>query len=163
MATTRIAFNKATRTVTLLPPAGPIPSGSTVLGSYDHSDEDSEVPIGASVSHVDYHHVRDRLYFEGELDMQVIKIVSDRITSISMGAGALTVAVGANSVPLVIVPVPADVVGKPVTFASSDATKATVNSAGVVTGVAEGSAIITATLVGNTAIKATKNVTVVAA
>ena len=109
-----------------------------------------------------YHHVRERLYFVNEQNMQHLSIILDGVRTISIGLGTLTVAAGANSPALTLTTVPADATDRQLVFTSSDVTKATVNSAGVVHGVAAGSAVITAKLASDNTIQATRNVTVTA-
>ena len=115
---------------------------------------------GLADNHVLYHHVQDALYKQGVQDMKSVKIYVDRPRSISIGAGTLNVAVGANSAPLNVTATPSGATDKEVVYTSSNTAKATVNEKGVVHGVAAGNAVITAKLKSDETISATRNVTV---
>lgn len=165
----RINWHAATRRVLLESNANAAPAAIggayTNLGTFEHDNEEEESTglngmQGLADNHVVYHHVQDVLYKEGIQDMQSVKIYIDRPRSISIGAGTLNVAVGADSAPLAVTATPAGATDKEVTFSSSDETKATVNEQGVVHGVAAGNAVITATLKSDNTITATRNVTV---
>ena len=137
----------------------------TNLGTFEHDNEDEESTglngmQGLADNHVLFHHVQDVLYKQGVQDMQSVKIYVDRPRSISIGAGTLNVAVGADSAPLNLTVTPSAATDKEVVYTSSDTAKATVNDKGVVHGVAAGNAVITAKLKSDETISATRNVTV---
>ena len=165
----RVNYNKTTRVVRLESSAGAAPAAIggayTDAGTFKHGDGNDDSLPGMQTldeNHVLYHHVRERLYFVNEQNMQHLSIILDGVRTISIGLGTLTVAAGANSPALTLTTVPADATDRQLVFTSSDVTKATVNSAGVVHGVAAGSAVITAKLASDNTIQATRNVTVTA-
>ena len=121
----------------------------TLTGMQEHDD-----------NHVLYHHVQEIMYKRGEQNMQAVAIFVDAPRAISIGSGTISIAVAATS-QLTVTPTPANAV-KDVIYTSSDPTKATVNADGLITGVAAGSAVITAKLRANETITATRNVTVTA-
>lgn len=166
----RINWHAATHRVlletgALSAPAAIGGTGMSNLGTFEHDNESEESTglngmQGLADNHVVFHHVQDALYKVGIQDMQSVKIYINRIRSISIGTGTLTVAIGADSAPLSVTVTPTTATDKKVVYTSSDVTKATVNEAGVVHGVAAGSAVITAKLKSNETITATRNVTV---
>ena len=166
----RINYHAASKLIRLESGSGSAPAaisggGYTSLGTFRH-DNDAEASMGLNGmqgladNHVLYHHVQDALYKQGVQDMQSVKIYVDRPRSISIGAGTLNVAVGANSAPLNVTATPSGATDKEVVYTSSDTAKATVNEKGVVHGVAAGNAVITAKLKSDETISATRNVTV---
>ena len=166
----RINWHAATHRVLLETGANSAPaaisgSGMTNLGTFEH-DHESEKSTGLNGmqgladNHVLFHHVQDALYEQGVQDMQSVKIYVNRTRSISIGSGTLTVAVGANSAPLNVTVTPSGSTDKEVVYTSSNTAVATVNSKGVVHGVAAGNAVITAKLKSDGTITATYNVRV---
>ena len=168
----RINWHAATRRVLLESGSNAAPAaiggtGMTNLGTFEHDNEAEESTglngmQGLADNHVVFHHVQDVLYKQGVQDMQSIKIYIDRPRSISIGSGTLTVVVDADSEPLNLTVTPSGATDKEVVYTSSDEAVATVNEEGVVHGVAEGSAVITAKLKSDETISATRNVTVTA-
>lgn len=165
----RINWHAATRRVLLESGAnsapGAIGGAYTNLGTFEHDNEAEESTglngmQGLANNHVLFHHVQDALYKQGVQDMQSVKIYVDRPRSISIGSGTLTVEVGADSNPLNVTVTPSSATDKEVVYTSSDEAIATVNEKGVVHGVAEGSAVITAKLRSDDTISATRNITV---
>ena len=166
----RMNWHAATRRVLLESGANSAPAaiggaGMTNLGTFEHDNEAEESTglngmQGLADNHVLFHHVQDALYKQGIQDMQSVKIYVDRLRSISIGSGTLTVAVGADSDPLNVTVTPSGATDKEVTYTSSDEAVAMVNEMGVVHGVAAGSAVITAKLKSDDTITATRNVTV---
>lgn len=141
---TSVYYRAATREVLLVPAGRTAPTTHTSIGSYLHDHVDD--PIGPAINHVAYHHVRDLLYAEDVLDMGFVNIVAFvPVTSISTTPSAATIAaLGTQALTTAVTPATAS--NTRVTYASSDATKATVHATtGLVTGVATGSATITAT------------------
>ena len=166
----RINWHASTRRVLLesntsAAPAAIGGAGMTNLGTFEH-DNAAEKSTGLNGmqgladNHVLFHHVQDALHKQGVQDMQSVKIYVNRTRSISIGSGTLTVAVGANSAPLNVTVTPSGSTDKEVVYTSSNTAVATVNSKGVVHGVAAGNAVITAKLKSDATITATRNVTV---
>ena len=166
----RINWHAATRRVLLGTGANSAPApisgtGMSDLGTFQHDNETEQSTglngmQGLADNHVLFHHVQDALYKQGVQDMQSVKIYVNRTRSISIGSGTLTVAVGANSAPLNVTVTPSGSTDKEVVYTSSNTAVATVNSKGVVHGVAAGNAAITAKLKSDATITATRNVTV---
>ena len=166
----RINWHAATRRVLLESGSNAAPAaiggaGMTNLGTFEHDNEAEESTglngmQGLADNHVVFHHVQDVLYKRGVQDMQSVKIFIDRPRSISIGAGTLNVAVGANSAPLNLTVTPSGATDKEVIYTSSNTAKATVNKKGVVHGVAAGNAVITAKLKSDETVSAARNVTV---
>ncbi|QIG68781.1 putative structural Ig-like protein [Rhizobium phage RHph_Y2_6] len=126
-----------------------LPSGATDIGNIIHDADPDNLSGDQDIhdNHVLYQHVQELCYKHGWLDMQNVKIVLAATSiSIDQGAtGAVTAAAGAShTLQLTATVGPTDAVDKSVTWSTSDATKATVSSTGLVTGVAAGSATITA-------------------
>lgn len=161
----QVAFNELTKVATVQAFGDVLPVGSTNIGNYEHDVEAD--PLGPDVNHVTYHHVRDLLYFEGELDMQIVSIVSDTvyIALVSMVIAPATVDMsmaGAATQQLTITPTPADASNTAIaSWVSSDPTKATVSATGLVTRVAIGTSTVTATSVDGARV-ATRLITVAA-
>lgn len=166
----RINWHAATHRVLLESGANAAPAaiggaGMTNLGTFEHDNEAEESTglngmQGLADNHVVFHHVQGVLYKQGVQDMQSVKIFIDRPRSISIGAGTLNVAVGADSAPLSVTLTPAGATDKEVVYTSSNTAKAAVNEKGVVHGVAAGNAVITARLKSDKTVSATRNVTV---
>lgn len=83
------------------------------------------------------------------------------VTGISLNKNATSIAVGADEI-LVATITPENTTDKQATWLSSDTTKVTVDSAGKITGIAEGTATVVATAHGDTSKIATCTVTVTA-
>lgn len=168
----RINYDSSTKIVRLESGSGSAPAaiggGWSSLGTFRHdNDADvSSVIAGMQLladNHALFHHVQEALYKQaGVQDMSSVTIWLDGTRAISISTGTVTVAAGANSAALAVTATPAAAADKDVTFTSSDVTKATVNAAGVIHGVAAGSAVITAKLKSNDTITATRAVTVTA-
>lgn len=142
MPLTQIAFNATTKVVKLQMPGDTPGAGFEDLGDVDHQSGTDPLGVTAADNHVLFHHVRDLLYKEGELDMQSAPITGDRVTSIDVTPATDTLA-ALETQQLTVAYTPATAYNRRVTYESSDVTKATVSAAGLVTGVATGSATIT--------------------
>lgn len=160
MSTYQVAYNPTTRVALIQADNAAVPGGSTDVGSFDHPD-----PIYPG-SEVVFHGVRDLLYKRSATNPANPAMFPDNITdmqnvSIELAAGlepedlvivtglsfdpqaAEVVVAGTVQLNLVVEPVNASDEG--VTYESSDEAVATVSATGLVTGVAEGVATITAT------------------
>ncbi|MEY8763346.1 MULTISPECIES: Ig-like domain-containing protein [Clostridium] len=84
------------------------------------------------------------------------------VTGVTLNKTSTSIAAGANET-LIATILPEDATDKGVVWTSSDETKATVDSTGKVTGIAEGTATITAKSHGDQAKTATCEVTIIAA
>ncbi len=168
----RVNLHAATRVIALESNSGAAPTaiaggGFTNLGSFR---QDNEAEVGTGVpgmqgfadNHTLFHPVQDVLYKNGIQDMQAYKIFVDRVRTISIGAGTVNVAVNASVGPWPVTYTPANATDRELVYTSSDVTKATVDSKGVVTGKAVGTSTITAKLKSNDTIVATRLVNVTA-
>ncbi len=140
-----IYYKTSTKTVRCVQATLAAPVGFTSLGAIDHDHVND--PLGDAVNHVMYHHVRDKLYAAGYLDPSAWTIYIDKVIAVdrvNLTPATLTIAVSATS-QLTKQILPSDATVQTVTYASSNPAKATVNSSGLVTGVAAGTATITVT------------------
>lgn len=156
MANYQVSYNQTTRVALIQADGAAAPAGSVDIGSYTHDDEEPALrDLEFGVNHVHFQHVRDLLYkrsaananqtakFPNNItDMHNVTILFD-VTSIEVGAN-FSLPVGQTK-KLYVAFTPKEASDQALTFSTSDATKATVSTDGVVTGVAEGSATITAT------------------
>lgn len=154
MTTYKVAYKAATGEAQVLVATASLPTGFVWAGNQFDHDGSTEVPgndpLDTSENHVLFQHVRDQLYFAGEQNMQRVTIsvpATVAVTGVTVAPTTLNVGVGANSAALVPTVAPSGASNKGVTYSTSDATKATVNSSGVVHGVAAGTATITVTTV----------------
>lgn len=160
MSMYQVSYNATTRVALVQADAAAVPGGSVDVGSFEHPDDtypDSKVI---------YHAVRDLLYKRSAanpavtavhpyniMDMQNISIMYASgivagdfvvINTISLAPSAAAIAV-AGTVQLVLTLSPSNATSEGVVYSTSDAGIATVNTTGLVTGVAAGTATITAT------------------
>ncbi|QIG76564.1 putative structural Ig-like protein [Rhizobium phage RHph_I1_6] len=151
MTTLQCAFKATgnTAVVTIQRDNATLPTGATDIGNIIHDADPDNLSGDQDIhdNHVLYQHVQELCYKHGWEDMANVKILL-AATGISIdqgAAGAVTAAAGANHTQQLTATVtPADAADKSVVWTSSDATKATVSSTGLVTGVAAGSTVITA-------------------
>ena len=143
-----LSADKKTAYVTIAGDA--LPGGATdVLTDFRHgSGETADLVSDNPANHVLYNDVQEALYRQREIqDMQAISIVvSGALAAQYMSAAALNFA-HTTTATIVIKYQPANVsaVNADFTYVSSVPAKATVDAAGVVTGVAAGATVITAT------------------
>lgn len=141
MSLHQVAWNATTKVALIQADAAAIPGGSVDIGTYEHSAPTTDI-FGDDKSHVHYHHVQELLYKHGHEDMSVVKIQAQN-TSVDLLPAALGLKVGQTMrLKHQVLPAMSD---QAVVWASSDATKATVSSTGLVTAVAAGTTNITAT------------------
>ena len=139
MAQYQIAWKASTKQVKVQAKGDALGSGYVKLAEFTHSASDPDVF---------YHHVRDALYAEDEWDMSIIEITVDTVyvavTGLSITPATVTKAPGqTQQITLTWTPTSPSNTG--VTYTTSNAAKATVNSTGLITAVATGTATITAT------------------
>jgi hypothetical protein len=148
MANYQVAYNPASKVAKIQPQGAAAGAGFTVKGTFHHEDNDDTLGKPAAHNHVFYHHVRDIMYKNGVLDMHAVKITMP-VAQISVPDVAKTLDLS-NAETYQIYPstVPADAPDVTYTYASSDATKATVSNRGLVTPVAVGTTNITVTASG---------------
>lgn len=151
MTTYQCAFKATgnTAVVTVQRNGATLPSGATDIGDIVHDADPDNLSGDQNIheNHVIFQHVQELCYKHGWQDMGNVSIILAATgISIDQGAtGAVTAAAGANHTKQLTATItPADSAVKTVTWTTSDATKATVSAGGLVTGVAAGSATITA-------------------
>ncbi|QIG67747.1 putative structural Ig-like protein [Rhizobium phage RHph_Y38] len=167
MTTLQCAFKATgnTAVVTIQRDNATLPSGATDIGNIVHDANPDNLSGDQDIhsNHVLFQHVQELCYKHGWEDMGNVQIkLAATGISIDQGASAaVTAAAGANHTKQLTATVtPTDAVDKSVTWSSSDATKATVSSTGLVTGVAAGSAVITAKPTVDSGVSDTITVTV---
>lgn len=172
MAQYQVAWNATTRVATVQALGDALPVGSVDIGHFEHADVETFVTgkpdfYKYDENHVFYHHVRDFLYklSPSVQDMQRVSIAQDidyiPLVGITIDPGTVTVTVASPTQQLTITKDPVNASNGTVTWVSSDPTKATVSSTGLVTRVTNGTTTITATSVDGAHV-ATRLVTVTA-
>ncbi len=180
MANYQIALHLANKIVTVQNKGDALPTGAKKIGEFEHADVENNInDLDFDVNHVFYHHVQDALYhtsnvtgervtngmahpnniidladYQINYDIDYIKLTGIAITP----AGTSTLTVAAPTVQLDITATPSGASNKKVTYVSSAPNIATVNANGLVTRVANGLAVITATSEDG-GLGATKNIT----
>lgn len=162
----QIAYHPTTRVATIQAKGDALPAGTVKVGEFEHADVEA---VGAGKpenykydeNHVFWHHVRDALYKrkasnpaqtamfpENITDLDRVKLAVDTVyvalTAIEIGSN-VTLTVASPTHQIVVTPTPGGASNTKCTFVSSDPTKATVSATGLVTRVANGTAVITAT------------------
>jgi len=143
----QVAYDQLTGSAVVQNGGEAAPADHTVVGTFTHPNP-SDL-LGPDVNHVLYHHVRDVLYFEDEWNMQRVTITSEvvvpvAVTGVTLEPSTVSVAVAATT-QLTTTVAPADATDQTVAYASDTEAVATVDAAGLVTGVAVGTATITVT------------------
>ena len=143
----QVAYDQLTGSAVVQNGGEAAPAEHTVVGTFTHPNPDDL--LGPDVNHVLYHHVRDVLYFEDEWNMQRVTITSEvvvpvAVTGVTLEPSTVSVAVAATS-QLTATVAPANATDQTVAYASDTEAVATVDAAGLVTGVAVGTATITVT------------------
>lgn len=170
MANYQIAFHLPTKHAVIQADGDAVPpaEGGTaynIIGTFEHADVEAAIKdLEFDVNHVFFQHVRDALYhvnastglavpgtlqFPNNItDMAGLTITTD-VAGVELGV-AFSLAVGEEKELSPTFTPPELANGQAITYTSSDATKATVSSDGVVKGIAVGSATITASVGGET-------------
>jgi uncharacterized protein YjdB len=148
MASFKIYWKAATKQVKVVRNGDAAPGGYTFLNTFAHDNANDAV--GATGSHVMYHHIRDELYKIGQLDMSIIDIADIdsiiNVTAISIAPATAALAPeDTQQLTVTFTPVAPDNVA--VTYTSADEEIATVDEDGLITAVADGVVTITATSV----------------
>lgn len=147
MSTYQVEYKASTKTAYVQYSGDARPAGTSHVGTFVLTKTAGDYGIVEPT--VIYQKVRELLESElGIINMQFITINLDEIyvalTAIAISPGTVTKAVGETQ-QLSITPTPNDASNTTVTWSSSNTAKATVNSSGLVTAVATGTATITAT------------------
>ncbi|WVK89943.1 tail protein [Burkholderia phage vB_BpP_HN02] len=158
MTTLQVCYKPDGQKIMVQANGAAVPGGYTKLGTFDHPDADDSLSRNGD-SHVWYHHIQEIMYHtknsgapiagffpESITNMQLLTIETDivRAEGLTVAPKTANVAVAATQ-QLTPTFFPAGTTDKTVKYTTSDATKATVNAAGLVTGVAVGTATITVT------------------
>ena len=155
MANYQLAWNATTLVATVQLKGDALPAGSTKLGEFKHDTsldnlgDNPANPPKLAENHVFFHHVRDLLYTVGQQNMGIITIANDTdyvgLTAFTIvESPTTTVAIGANK-QLTFTFTPSNASNKKLTYVSATPANATVNSTGVIHGVAAGTSVITVT------------------
>lgn len=142
-----VAYKAATKEVYIHLEGDVLAEDYVDIGSFEHDAEADG--LGYSENHVFYHHIRDALYHEGVLDMQSVTIRLDPsidVTGVTIDPALTSIAI-AGTYQLLPVVAPATATNKDVLYTSSNELVATVDAAGLITGVVAGTATITITTV----------------
>ena len=135
-------------------------TGHTNIGNFYHDGGGTDV-LGDAGSHVLFHDVQKLLYDAGEQNMQAVTLDYNELVSIDATASDVAMNTSSDTTEQISVAfTPATASNKTVTYSSSDPTKATVSSTGLITAVAAGSAVITVTSEENPNITDSVTVTV---
>lgn len=163
MTTFQVAWNPTTRVAKVQNDGDAPGAGFTDIGSFDHFD-DADDELGndgtsGTENHTFYHHVQELLYQEDEQDMQSITIQAPVPTGIAsvIADNTLTVAQASQ---ITTTWTPTTTVDKRLTYATSNAARATVSASGLVTGVGAGAVNITVTSVADPRLTSVVAVTV---
>lgn len=147
MARYKVYWKAATKEVQVKLYAEVTSDDYTAISDFYHDAEEDK--LGITENHVVYHHVRDALYHVGEYNMQAITIAWDKtlnVTAISVIPATVELdlsEVETQQLTTVFTPANPDDTG--LTYVSSDPTKATVSTTGLITPIAVGTATITVT------------------
>lgn len=135
----QIAYVSGTKTVTVQTKGDALPASAVKIGEFTYNAGDNSVF---------YHYVQEALMAQGVTDMRAVTINHDidyiAVTGLSITPATVTLAAAATQ-QLTATFSPASPSNTDITYVSSDPTKATVNSTGLVTAIATGTATITAT------------------
>lgn len=144
----QVAYNSSTGSAVIQEVGEAVPADHTNVGTFEHPDTTDE--LGSHTNHVVFHHVRDLLYHAGEYNMQRVAITSEVTLPIQMVMGVMAtpetaeIAI-AGTQQITVTFEPANPTNQTVTYASDNEAVATVDAAGLVTGVSAGEAVITVT------------------
>jgi hypothetical protein len=122
-------------------------AGHTVIGNFYHNGGGTDVEGTNVGSHTLWHDIRDILYSAaGEQNMQAVTIVYNYLTGITLVVADAAMNTSSDTTEqATITYTPTAASNRTVTYVSSDPTKATVSATGLITAVAAGTTVITAT------------------
>ena len=149
MSRYQVAYKASTKEATIQAYGDDSISGTENIGDFYHDGGGVDKVGDDSDTHVLFHHVQDLLYtVKGEQNMQSIKILRKRVTSIDATAADTALNLTTDtSEQITTTFVPTDAANRGLIYTSSDPTKLTVNETGLVTAIAVGTATITVTSV----------------
>uniref|UniRef100_A0AAU6W0R0 Kappa-carrageenase n=1 Tax=Pseudomonas phage Arace01 TaxID=3138526 RepID=A0AAU6W0R0_9VIRU len=131
MPTFKLAYGAENHTAYVLDPADALPAGSTLVGNFDHAS----AAEGAQPAHVLYHHIQDLLLKEGIEDMQSVRVEYNadyqQLKGVILNFTACTLKDG-DTKQIVATFIPTNATVKDVTYTSSDESKVTVSSTGLI-------------------------------
>lgn len=147
MSTFQVAWNATTRVAKVQLSGASLGSGFTNIGTFHHLNDDALDEISTFESHRFYHHVRDLLYKLNPSVQDMSRVtINHPVVSIAVTPPTQTLSLaGQKTQQLATVFTPTYSSNKALTYASSDATKATVDANGKITAVAAGTTTITVT------------------
>lgn len=167
MSRYKVARKASTNEIEIYPYDKSPTSGFTVIGNFYHADlgsnaADSSDEFGEGFNilptlgttaktdnldagtHTVFQHIQDLLYKAGDFNIWKYSIIMRQVTGLSSSPATVTLAAAATQ-QITNTFTPVNGVDQRVTYATSNAAKATVNSTGLITAVASGSATITVT------------------
>lgn len=157
----QLAWNSVTRAAVIQSKGDLLPAGSINAGFFDHDSAAADTGTEVATT-VWYRYVQDVLYRIGRTDMQTIAITVDTdyiaLASFVIAPATVTLAAAATQ-QLTVTPTPSNASNTTVTWVSATPAKATVSASGLVTAVASGTSVITATSQDG-ALTATRTITV---
>ena len=144
MSTYKVGRKTSTLEIEIIPNAASFTSGFVSLGTFTH-DANSD-PLDPAVNdghnHKFWHHVRDLLFTDGELNPSKYSLIVRVATAMAVSPTTVTKAAGQTQ-QITVTFTPANVLDESLTYESSNTDKATVSATGLITAVATGTATIT--------------------
>jgi len=142
----QLAFRASDKTLKVLAFGTALGGGFTDAGSFYH-DGGGVDPVDAnSKNHVLYHDIQQKMYALGELNMEKVKILFTNLTGITLNIADAAMSAGSDATEqATITYAPTTASNTDVNYSSSDPAKATVSATGLVTALASGTTVITAT------------------
>lgn len=146
MARYQVAYKASTKEAFLQAYGDDTLSGAVNIGDFYHDGGGVDVLDPVSDNHVLYHDIQDICYRNDLLNMQAIKIVITRVTSIESSVADAAMQVGVDATEqITTVFTPATASNRTLSYSSSNEAVATVSASGLITAVGAGSCVITVT------------------
>lgn len=142
----QLAFRASDKNLKVLPFGAALGSGFTDAGSFYHDGGGVDTVDANPNNHVLYHDIQQKLYALGELNMEKVKILFTNLTGITLNIADAAMNTSSDATEqATITYAPTTASNTDVTYTSSDPTKATVSATGLITALAAGTTVITAT------------------
>lgn len=120
--------------------------GHSIIGDFYHDGPSLDVLDPVPKNHALFHDIQKLLYSVGEQNMQAVKINFTYLTGITLVLSDVAMNTSSDTTEqATITYAPTTASNTDVTYSSSDPTKATVSASGLVTAIAAGTTVITAT------------------